>query len=223
MTQSGLPAELRATYDRRFASVQAYRLRVWEVLIRDFFQALVPANGTVLDLGCGWGEFVNQIRAGRKLAMDLNPSAPEHLNGDVTFLHQDCAQRWNLEDQSLDMVFTSNFFEHLPTKAALRSALMEAHRSLKRGGHLVCMGPNIKYLPGAYWDFWDHHLPLTELALKEVLELVGFRVDRCVDRFLPYTMTSGIAWPTAFVTLYVRLRFLWPIFGKQFLLIAVKP
>jgi SAM-dependent methyltransferase len=147
MTQSGLPAELRATYDRRFASVQEYRQRVWRVLIREFFQALVPANGTVLDLGCGWGEFVNQIRAARKFAMDLNPSAPEHLSSDVTFLHQDCSQRWNLDDESLDVVFTSNFFEHLPTKTALRSTLMEAHRSLRRGGRLVCMGRTSSTFP----------------------------------------------------------------------------
>jgi SAM-dependent methyltransferase len=155
--------------------------------------------------------------------MDLNPSAGEHLRGEVTFLHQDCSQRWGVEDGSLDVVFTSNFFEHLPTKAALQSTLMEAHRTLHQGGRLLCLGPNIKHLPGAYWDFWDHHLPLTELALKEILELVGFRVERSIGRFLPYTMASGIAWPTAFVTLYLRLPILWRVFGRQFLVIAVKP
>jgi SAM-dependent methyltransferase len=218
-----LPAELQAAYDRRFAPVREYRQGVWRILIREFFQPLIPVASTVLDLGCGWGEFVNQIRAARKFAMDLNPSASEHLSGDVTFLHQDCSQRWGIDDGSLDIVFTSNFFEHLPTKAALRSTLMEAHRTLRQGGRLVCLGPNIKHLPGSYWDFWDHHLPLTELALKEVLELVGFRVERSVGRFLPYTMASGIAWPTAFVTLYLRLPILWRVFGRQFLVIAVKP
>jgi SAM-dependent methyltransferase len=218
-----LPAELQAAYDRRFAPVREYRQGVWRILIREFFQPLIPVASTVLDLGCGWGEFVNEIRAARKFAMDLNPSTGEHLSGDVTFLHQDCSQRWAIEDGALDIVFTSNFFEHLPTKAALRSTLTEAHRTLRQGGRLVCLGPNIKHIPGSYWDFWDHHLPLTELALKEVLELVGFRVERSVGRFLPYTMASGIAWPTAFVTLYLRLPILWPVFGRQFLVIAVKP
>lgn len=223
MTQPSLPSELQATYDRRFTSLAPYRQAVWEVLTRDFFQPFVPASGTVLDVGCGWGEFINNIRAQTKLAMDLNPSVPGHLRPDVAFLHQDCSTRWAVADQSLDTVFSSNFFEHLASKDALRATLDEAFRCLKPGGRFVCMGPNVKYLPGAYWDFWDHHLALTELAMREVLELVGFRVERCVGRFLPYTMVSGIQWPTFMVSLYVRLPWLWRWRGKQFLLVAVKP
>ena len=223
MMLDGLPSELQATYDRRFGKLSAYRRQVWSVLTREFFQALVPTGGAVLDVGCGWGEFVNQIRAEHRFAMDLNPASPQHLDEGVIFLHQDCSQRWALEDNSLDTVFSSNFFEHLQTKDALRSTLDEAFRCLKPGGRIVCMGPNIKHLPGAYWDFWDHYLPLTELALKEVLELVGFRVERCIDRFLPYTMASGIAWPTVLVSLYLKLPILWKLTGKQFLLVATKP
>jgi SAM-dependent methyltransferase len=223
MTQPSLPAELQATYDRRFTSLAPYRQAVWAVLTRDFFQQFVPAAGTVLDVGCGWGEFVNNIRARKKLAMDLNPAVPGHLQPDVAFLHQDCSTRWAVADHALDTVFSSNFFEHLASKDALRATLDEAFRCLKPGGRFVCMGPNVKYLPGAYWDFWDHHLALTELAMREVLELVGFRVERCVGRFLPYTMVSGIQWPTVLVSLYVRMPWLWRWRGKQFLLVAVKP
>ena len=50
------------------------------------------------------------------------------------------------------------------------------------------MGPNMKYLPGKYWDFWDHYIPLTETSLKEALVTRGFGVDVCIGRFLPYTM-----------------------------------
>jgi len=196
---------------------------VWAILIRDFFQQFVPPDGTVLDLGCGWGEFATQIRARRVFAMDLNPSAPQYLSEGVTFLQQDCSTTWSLGDGALDLVFTSNFFEHLPTKAALRATLAEAFRTLKPGGRLICLGPNIKYLPGAYWDFWDHYLPLTELALREGLELTGFRVERCLDRFLPYTMATGFHPPIWAVSLYLKASFLWPVFGKQFLLVAVKP
>lgn len=167
MTHGTLPSELQATYDRRFAARSDYRQRVWAVLVPEFFQAFVPVHGTVLDVGCGWGEFVNHIRAQRRLAMDLNPSSPDHLDADVIFLHQDCSRRWAVDDHSLDTVFSSNFFEHLPTKDALRSTLAEAFRCLKPGGRIVCMGPNIKHVPGAYWDFWDHYLPLTELAMKK--------------------------------------------------------
>ncbi len=76
----------------------------------------MQAADTVLDLGCGYGEFINTIRCRNKYAMDLNPDAPRFLSQDITFLHQDCSRRWQLPDASLDVVFTSNFFEHLPDK-----------------------------------------------------------------------------------------------------------
>jgi len=215
--------ELKATYERRFAGVSDYRTQVWAVLTRDFFQRFVPEQGVVLDLGCGWGEFVNQIRAWRKFGMDLNPSSRDHLDGSVLFLHQDCSTRWALADNSLDTIFTSNFFEHLPDKESLRATFVEAFRCLKPGGRIICLGPNIKFLSGSYWDFWDHYLPLTELSLKERIELTGFRVERCVGRFLPYTMTTGRHWPAWVVLVYLRFPILWRWFGKQFLVIAVKP
>jgi nucleoside-diphosphate-sugar epimerase len=61
----------------------------------------------------------NHVQCGRKLAMDLNPGAPKFLAQDVRFLPQDCSTRRQCDDQSLDVVFTSNFFEHLPGKDAL--------------------------------------------------------------------------------------------------------
>lgn len=221
--RSAVQSELKATYERRFAGESDYRRRVWAVLTKEFFQSLIPEQCAVLDLGCGWGEFVNQIRAKRKFGMDMNPSSPEHLDPDVVFLHQDCSLRWPLDEGSLDAVFSSNFFEHLPDKQALRATLAEAFRCLRSGGRIVCLGPNIKYLPGAYWDYWDHFLPLTELSLKEVLELVGFRVERCWGRFLPYTMAGGIVWPGWIVSTYLKIPLLWRWRGKQFLLVAAKP
>ncbi len=85
------------------------------------------------------------------------------------------------------------------------------------------MGPNIKFVPGAYWDFLDHHIALTEMSLKESLELSGFCVERCEDRFLPYTMVGGSKPPLWTVALYLKVPLLWKLKGKQFLLIASKP
>ena len=85
------------------------------------------------------------------------------------------------------------------------------------------MGPNIKFLPGRYWDFWDHHLALTEASLGEGLRLAGFAVDLAIDRFLPYSMSQGFAPPLALLRTYLRCPFLWRFFGRQFLLVARKP
>lgn len=216
-------SDLQRIYAARFQERLDYRKKVWRVLIDDFFQKEIPEGGRVLDLGCGYGEFINQVRCGKKYAMDLNPETANRLDASVEFIRQDCSLPWNLQDGSVDVVFTSNFFEHLPDKAALGRTLDQIWRCLSPTGCLIAVGPNIRHLPGAYWDFWDHHLPLTHLSLQEALETRGFAVERCLSRFLPYTMVGGPDYPLAFLRAYLQVPILWRIFGKQFLLIARRP
>jgi SAM-dependent methyltransferase len=215
--------ELARIYANRFASTSAYRRRVWQVLVPKFFQQFVPEGATVLDLGCGYGEFINTVRAKRKIAMDLNPDAKGRLDPGVQFLLQDCSQTWSVPADELDVVFTSNFFEHLPGKDTLGRTLDQAFRCLKRGGRLIAMGPNYKCVAGRYWDFWDHHLPLTELSLAEGLTIRGFEIERCEPRFLPYTMVGGPEYPLWMLAVYLKFKLFWRLKGEQFLLVARKP
>jgi SAM-dependent methyltransferase len=214
---------LKDIYRRRFRENSAYRNRVWQELTASFFSAWIRADATVLDLGCGYGEFINNVRAGRRLAVDLNPDAEEHLAKTVEFVQQDCSTRWPLDDHTLDIVFTSNFFEHLPDKTSLRRTLQQAFRCIKPGGRLIAMGPNIKCLPGAYWDFFDHHIPLSEASLGEALEVEGFVLETVVPRFLPPTLVNAPEYPIFLLRLYLALPWLWWIKGRQFLLVASRP
>jgi SAM-dependent methyltransferase len=214
------PAELQSIYRRRFDRRTAYRNRLWQTLTASYFQQFVAPDATVLDLGCGYGEFINHVRCGRKFGMDLNPESRQRLAPEVTLLGQDCSQRWELPDASLEVVFTSNFFEHLPDKAALRETIAQAARCLKPGGKIVALGPNIKFVPGAYWDFWDHFLCLTDKSLGEALENNGFRVTRSLARFLPYSTVNAPEFPVAAIRLYLASPWAWRIFGKQFLVVA---
>jgi SAM-dependent methyltransferase len=222
VTDAERQEELQRAYERRFTSHREYRTRVWRILTRDWFQRYVSPQDAVLELGCGWGEFINQVQAGRRFGMDLNPSSASRLEPAVVFLHQDCSERWPLAEASLDVVFTSNFFEHLPDKASLARTLREAHRCLRPGGRIVCLGPNIRTLAGEYWDFWDHYLPLTERSLGEGLALAGFEVVESLDRFLPYTMARDRNPPLWVVRLYLKLPLLWRLAGRQFLVVAVR-
>lgn len=215
--------DLGKEYQNRFAALAPYRDAVWKVLVKGFFQNYVARNATVLDLGAGWGEFTRNIQAGRKIAMDLNPDMPARVGPGVETILQDCSQTWQLPDNSVDVIFTSNFFEHLLTKDALRRTLMEGLRCLKPGGRIIALGPNIRALHGTYWDFWDHYLALSDRTMTEVLTLTGYAVERAVPRFLPYSMSLGMTPPVALVGLYLKLPFLWRLFGKQFLVVARKP
>ncbi len=218
--RSELVADLPAEYRRRFGERSEYRKRVWRTLIDTYFTRFVRPTDVVLDLGSGWGEFINQVGAAQRYAIDLNPDARAHLDPGVELLAVDASGPWPLADHSLDCVFTSNFLEHLPDKTDLTRALSEAHRCLKPGGRIVCMGPNIRVLHGRYWDFFDHHIALSDRSLAEALELRGFTVSTSIERFLPYTMSERRQPPLWAVRIYLALPLLWRFFGGQFLVVG---
>lgn len=222
-TASELPKHLQKLYSARFEGQKRYRNDVWRILTSEFFSRWIKASDTIFDLGCGYGEFINNVVGIKKIAMDLNPSAKSNLQSGVEFIEQDCSLAWPVPTSSLDVVFSSNFFEHLPNKAALQATLTEAFRCLKPNGHLIALGPNIKYLHGEYWDFFDHYLPLTELSLSEVLKMCGFRIERSVGRFLPYSMSLGSQPSLWKLRLFLKLPMFWKLFGRQFLVVVQKP
>lgn len=215
--------DLRAVYRERFSQGREYRNRVWEILATEFFQRWIVPDAVVLDLGCGHGQFINNIVAGRRLAMDLNPDSRLHLRDGVEFMHHDSSLPWPIADEALDVVFTSNFLEHLPSKQHVQLTVREARRCLKAGGTFIAIGPNIRYLPGAYWDFFDHQTPLSDRSLAELLRLEGFRVKMVVPRFLPYTLIGGPEYPLFLLRIYLSAKWLWWIKGRQFLVIASRP
>jgi|SRR5215831_14209611 len=220
--QSVYQSELEVIYKNRFGSAEIYRNKVWKILIRHYFQKYISPDACVLDLGCGFGQFINNIECAQKFGMDLNPATKGKLAEDVTFLEQDCSSYWEISDNTLDLVFTSNFFEHLFSKSNLTATISQAARCLKPGGRIIAMGPNIKFIAGAYWDFYDHHLPLTELSVKEALESAGLKTESIHNRFLPYTMVNAPEYPMFFLRMYLALPWMWKLLGKQFLVIATK-
>ena len=221
-TTEALSGQLKQLYANRFAANRQYRDRVWTILVRAFLAKWIPADATVLDLGSGYGEFINNVPAARRFALDLNPDSRDLVSPEVTFLLHDCATPWPLAANELDVVFSSNFLEHLPDKASLTAALREAWRCLRPGGRFIALGPNVRHIPGAYWDFFDHHIPLSDRSLAEALRISGFDVETRIDRFLPYTMVDSPQYPLFFLRLYLSLPLVWRLFGQQFLLVARK-
>src|SRR5262249_56693305 len=159
--------------------------RIWKVLCERFFQPVVGEDRVVVDLACGYGEFINNIRGKKKYAVDLNPDARANVGDDVEFCLARADAMAAIAGDSVDVVFASNFLEHLRTKEECDAVLAEVGRVLRPGGRFVIMGPNIRYLAAAYWDFYDHCLPLSHLSLKECLEQADYAVERVVPRFRP--------------------------------------
>jgi len=213
---------LTQIYDKRFSGHEYYRNQVWKILVKQFFSKWIRSTDHILDLGCGYGEFINHTKCEVRHAMDLNPKTRSLMDKEIIFHEQDCSKPWKIESNSLDLVFTSNFFEHLRNKESLDCTVGEIKKALKPEGRLIAMGPNISVLKGKYWDFWDHYVALSDQSLCELLQIHNFTIERSESKFLPYNMVRVKEHPLFLVSLYLKFPFLWKIFGKQFLIIAKK-
>ncbi len=211
-------------YRNRFSPEdRQVRERVWQVLCRHFFQRYVRETDVTLDLGCGFGEFIRFIRAGRKIAVDANPDVAALLPSEIEFHLADARRLSFIASSTVDVCFTSNFFEHLPSKQELDAMLTEILRVLRPSGLLIALQPNIKYAPGDYWDFYDHHLPLSHLSCAEAFRIAGFEVIELLGRFLPFTTCSAVPKHPLLVRLYLMTRPAWWLMGRQFLIVGQKP
>ncbi len=210
-------------YRRRFNEYECEQKdKIWKVLCPHFFQQFVPDDSIVLDLGAGYCEFINNIHCKKKYAVDLNDDTPTFANPDVTVISSYSTELDFLEDDSIDLAFMSNFLEHLKTKKEVLDTFTELHRVLKVGGKIMVLQPNIRYLYMEYWDFFDHHVPLTEKSIAEGLEVSGFKVEKSIARFLPFTTKSKIPKHPLLVRAYLMFPPVWRVMGKQAFVLARK-
>jgi SAM-dependent methyltransferase len=208
-------------YDARFDEEELrFKTELWRILVEDYFQRYVRPNDTLVELGAGRCEFINAVRCARKVAVDLDPRTAE-LAADADVLVRPGDDLSPIATGTVDVVFASNFFEHLPTKTALLATLRECHRILRPSAKLIVLQPNIRYLPGRYWDYLDHHIALSHVSMLEALELTGFHPEEVVPRFLPYTVRDRrLPRSRLLVRAYLRLKPAWRIFGRQMLIVA---
>lgn len=216
-------SSLKELYARRFGPKErAQKNALWKVLCQSFLQRYVSESDVVVDLGAGYCEFINNIRCGRKIAVDLNEETRQYAADDVTVLLEPADALSSIEDATVDIVFASNLFEHLPDKEVLTAVLAAIHRVLRHGGRLLVLQPNIRYAYKDYWDYFDHYLPLSHLSLSEVLMLKGFTIEEVRPRFLPYTVKSRLPKSGFLLKIYLRLPPLHLLMGKQMFLVAAK-
>jgi SAM-dependent methyltransferase len=213
--------EISNLYNIRFPEdKKLIKYKIWKVLCKYYFQKLIPHDSVLVDIGCGYGEFINHINAKIKYAVDINSESKLYLNNTVNFINQS-ATNFKL-DEEIDIFFSSNFFEHLESKDQIDDILRYAYNNLKKGGKYIIMQPNIRIEPGRYWDYYDHKIPLTELSMEEALLSAGFKIEFKLAKFLPFTSTGNISTHPLLVWLYLKTPIVWKLMGGQFLIVAYK-
>lgn len=215
--------DLPAIYARRFSDADAARRGgVWRELTR-WLQRYVPRDAAVLDLACDRGAFINQIRAAERWAVDVR-DVREHLDPAVHFVRSDGLSLLDhVPPSSFDVVFMSNYLEHLPSADAVIDQLKVVAAVLKPGGRVVILQPNIRLVGGSYWDFLDHKTALTEKSLEEAGQTAGLVTEALITRFIPYTTKSRLPQHPWLVRAYLAFRPMWWILGRQTLYVARRP
>jgi len=197
------------------------RARLWRHVAR-YLARHVPPDAAVLELGAGYCEFINHVQARRRVALDAGSqvvgcAAPgvEAVQADVlAFLPA-------VPDAAFDVVLASNFLDHFEWPV-LAQIIAELHRIIAPRGRLVLIQPNFRLAPGRYFDDYTHRTAFTEVSLSDWLEASGFRVRRCVPRFLPLTLKSRLGGFTFLVPLYLRLPWR-PLAGQMLVLAERRP
>lgn len=180
----------------------ANRAKVWKHL-GAYFERWIRPDAAVLELGAGWCDFSNSIRAGRVVAMDLDATVERAAADHVEPVVGDCTDLSKFDDASFDVVFASNLLEHLVRDDSSR-LLAEAHRVLRPGGRLILMQPNFRLNPGRYFDDFTHVAVFTDQSLPDYLASEGWRIEKVMPRFLPLTLKSRGSGLTFLVPWYLR-------------------
>jgi SAM-dependent methyltransferase len=179
------------------------RAGIWREIVR-YVERDAPGAKAVLELGAGYCDFINHVRAPTRLAFDLNPEMAKFAAPGVDLRVGDCRGLPGVAAGSLDLVFASNFLEHF-TVVEVGALLGDIHRVLRPAGRLVLLQPNYLRKPDHYWDDPTHRTAFHHRNLPGVLERNGFRVVRLLPGLLPFSMKSRLPKVPALVRWYLRL------------------
>jgi len=178
------------------------REKVWRHLC-DHLSRYVRPDAEVLELGAGWCDFSNLIKARRVVAMDLDATvvraAAPHVEAEVG----DCTDLSRFDEDSFDVVFASNLLEHLDREQSAR-LLAGAARVLRPGGRLILMQPNFRLNPGRYFDDFTHVSVFTDQSLSDYLTSLGWSIEVRQARFMPLTLKSRGSGLSFLVPWYLR-------------------
>jgi ubiquinone/menaquinone biosynthesis C-methylase UbiE len=184
-----------------------------------YLQRFIPPDAKVLDIGAGYLNFIGNIKAREKHALDVADLAGNDRPKDVFFHLGSVTEMKDVASSYFDCVFASNLIEHLDDHER-EMAFFQIRRVLKDAGRLIILQPNFKYSFKVYFDDHTHRKAFTHIGLSHVLEENGFDVTKVLPRFVPFSVYSML--PAFGFLIWLYLRSPWKIFAGQMLIIAEK-
>ena len=210
-------------YAYRFKEIdQGDREAVWGEISRYVTDEALKRPARLLDPAAGRREFIDAARAPERWAIDAVDYGKADADPAVRLIVSDVMEA-ELPPDHFDGIFVSNFLEHLSGPEAVYEFLRRMREVTRPGGRIAIMGPNFRYCAGQYFDFADHSVVLTHLAVAEHLHTAGYEIERVTPRFLPYSFRGRLPATASLTRLYLKLPLAWRVLGRQFLVVGRRP
>ena len=185
---------LMSDYHEAHFQAGPHRTGVWKV-IASHLAPWVPPDASVVDIGAGYCDWINHVRAARRLAVDIWPGVARHAAPGVQTALLDVATGLRtLGDASFDVVLASNVLEHFPPETTA-SIAGDIAAILKPGGRLIVIQPNFKYAWRTYFDDYTHRSVFTDVSLPALLRSTGLAIEHVEPKFMPYSMQGTLFRP----------------------------
>lgn len=166
----------------------------------------VPANGKILDVGCGDGFHLNLLRKYGKQSwilegIDMDKRAIDMAEKSGLKVHQGTVESIDLPPNSYDMAFTIQTIEHVEKPDEVLKGI---YRLLKPGGRLVIVTDNtdsldFKFFKKRHWG--GYHFPrhwnlFNKKSMNKLAQKTGFTVALLTTQVSPvnwvYTMHNWL-------------------------------
>jgi len=178
------------------------RRRVWREIAR-FVEKDAAAVHTVVELGAGYCDFINQFPARRKIAFDLNPEMAAFAAPEVELRTTDATTLPGIEAESVDLVFASNFLEHL-SQDELNRLLPRIRSVLSPDGRLILLQPNYRLCAKRYFEDPTHQTVFDDASIVTALARHALRAVRVEPGLLPFSMRSHLPQWACLTRLYLH-------------------
>ncbi len=182
-------------------------------------------NQTILDIGCGRGEFLDGfIKCGLKgFAVDQSPNAINYfpdINLKISDIENDGIP---YPDSNFDIIYSKSVIEHFYDPSKL---IKEIYRLLKPGGLVITLCPSWEYNYKIYFEDYTHRTPFMHQSLKDIQKINGF-IDVRVEFFrqlpilwekkwlIPFSQLTNLLAPN-----FLKKKSKWVKWSKEIMLLS---
>ena len=149
----------------------------------DSMASLITCHGTILDNGCGIGNFADFLLDDKLIGLDISMGMLQNAKKRMNLLVNADSQNLPMKDSFFDCIICRGLIHHIPNK---ERALAEMSRITKKGGEIIIAEPIesiLSTLPRILVSESDHFSDVhTDFKRSEIIKLVDsqFKIEKII-------------------------------------------